>query len=77
MKIRLKSNLNLKVNDLDTKSSTLGELVEELSANYGVMYPDCEVLLNGRSYQVLPKGLETRLKDGDEVEVQMFMLGGG
>ncbi len=79
MKITLKSNLNLKVTDLDTQSTTLAELLDEISESHGLIqvYPDCEVLVNGQSYQVLANGLDTKLKDGDEVEIVMFMLGGG
>ncbi len=79
MKITLKSNLNLKVTDLETQSATLAALLDEISNNSGLMpiYPDCEVLVNGQSYQILPAGLDTKLKDGDEVRIIMFMLGGG
>ncbi len=79
MKITLKSNLNLKVTDLETPSTTLVELLDEISESHGLIqvYPDCAVLVNGQSYQVLADGLKTRLKDGDEVEIIMFMLGGG
>ena len=88
MKISVKSNLNLKETDLETQSTTLGALLEELhnKRKFDVLdserrevHSDCDVLLNGQSYQVLPDGLDTKLRDGDKVEITMFlfMLGGG
>ena len=79
MKINLKSNFNLKVTELETQSTTLAEVLDEISDKHGLIqvYPDCEVLVNGQSYQVLADGLDTKLQDGDEVEIMMFMLGGG
>ena len=36
--------------------------------------PSC---VNGRELYTLPQGLETKLKDGDEVEIAFLMLAGG
>jgi len=88
VKISLKSNLNLDEVDLETQSTTLGALLDELetSKKFAVfdsqrkeISSDCDVLLNGKSFQVLPDGLDTELRDGDKVEITMFMfmLGGG
>jgi len=89
VKISLKSSFNLNETDLETKSATLGGLLDELSKNHKLtpieffntekweVYPDCEVLVNGRSYQVLADGLDTKLKDGDKVEIILFTLAGG
>lgn len=89
MKITLKSSFNLNETDLETESATLGALLDELSKNHKLtqieffdtekwgVYPDCEVLVNRRSYQVLADGLDTRLKDGDKVEIILFTLAGG
>ncbi|MFH1002981.1 MAG: MoaD/ThiS family protein [Chloroflexota bacterium] len=79
MKINLKSNLKLPATSLETPAATLSELLDKVAEGNGILplYPDCEVLVNGRSYQVLPDGLATRLREGDRVEITMFMLGGG
>ena len=78
-KINLTSNLNTKTGDIETQSRTLAELIDEISAKYGIVaiFPECEVLVNGRSYQVLADGLDTELKDGDHVDIMNFMTGGG
>ncbi len=89
MKITVKSSFNLNETDLETQSTTLGALLDELSNNYkltkaeffdsesGELYPDYEVLVNGQSFQVLTDGLDTKLKDGDKVEIYLIMLPGG
>ena len=89
VKITLKSSFGLNETDLETRSTTLGALLDELSNNYKLIKaeffdserkevcPDYEVLVNERLYQVLPDGLDTKLKDGDEVEIIMFILAGG
>ena len=89
MKITVKSSFDLNETELETQSTTLGALLDELQNNYKLMkaeffdserrevYPDCEVLVNERSYQVLTDGLDTKLKDGDKVEIIMFTLAGG
>ena len=78
--------------DLETQSTTLGALLAELQntnkllmkvdfydSEHREVYPDCNVLVNGQPYQNLPDGLDTKLTDGDEVEIitYMFMLAGG
>lgn len=89
MKVSLKSSFNLNETDLETESATLGALLDELSKNHKLtqieffdtenweVYPDCEVLVNGQSYQVLADGLDTKLKDDDKVEITLFTLAGG
>jgi len=89
VKITVKSSFNLNETDLEAQSTTLDALLDELSTNYELMkveffdserrevYPDCEVLVNERSYQVLTDGLDTKLKDSDKVEIIMFTLAGG
>ena len=78
--------------DLETQSTTLCALLAELQntnkllmkvdffdSEHREVYPDCNVLVNGQPYQILPGGLDTKLTDGDEVEIitYMFMLAGG
>ncbi len=81
MKITLKSSFNLNETDWETQRATLGTLLDELSnitkltkieffdSESGEVYPDCEVLVNGQSYQLLADGLDTKLKDGDKIEI--------
>ncbi len=89
MKIVLKSSFNLNETEFETQSTTLGALLDELQSSNTLMnveffdsslkelYPDCDVLVNGQSYQVLSDGLNTRLNDCDRVEIIMFMWVGG
>ena len=89
MKIALKSTFNMIETDLETQSATLGALLDELSNNYepkkmkffdsesGEVYPDCEVLVNGQSYRRLADGLDTKLKNGDKIEIIIIPLAGG
>ncbi len=89
MKITLKSNFNLNEMEIETQSATLGALLDELAKGNvltnveffddgsGEVYPDCDVHLNGQSYGALADGLNTKLKDGDTVEIIMFILAGG
>lgn len=89
MKITVKSSFDLNETELETQSTTLGALLEELSSNYRLtgseffdserkeVYPDCAVFVNGQPYQALTDGLDTELKDGDKVEIYLIMLAGG
>ena len=87
MKITLKSTFNLNETAIETQSATLGALLDELSRNnmlteffdcvIGEVYPDCDVHLNGQGYGALADGLDTRLKEGDKVEIIIFTLAGG
>ena len=86
MKISVKFSFNPRNIELDTQSPALGTLLGELSNNYSVreleffdndrkeVCFDCEVLLNGQSYQVLTNGLDTELSDGDRVEIIKFII---
>jgi len=38
---------------------------------------DFDVVLNGKGYQFWPQGLDTPLKEGDEVQIILMPLGGG
>ena len=88
-KITLKSIFNLNEIEIETQSATLGALLGELSRNNvvtdavffdspsGEVYPDCDVQVNGQPYETLADGLDTKLKDGDKVEIIIFTLAGG
>jgi hypothetical protein len=77
--------------ELQLPSATLRVLLKELSRRWGgdstfidpqtgELDPiECEVLINGTAYGFLPHGMETRLKDEDNVTIIRWMeaLGGG
>ena len=89
MKIRLKAPFNPAWIDVETQSAMLDAVLNELSANVklttieffdrksGEVYPDCDIYLNGQPYSALADGLDTRLEDGDEIEIIMIILSGG
>jgi len=88
MKITLKSTFNLEETELETQSTTLGALLDELSSKYLTkaeffdneskeIYPDWELFLNGQPYGSLADGLDTKLKDGDKVDIFVFTMAGG
>lgn len=86
MKITVKSIFEPSEIELDTQSTTLGALLDELSDNKTVkttqffdsrlreIYSDCEVAINKHA---VTDGLDTKLKDGDKIEIYLVMLGGG
>ena len=79
MKIQLKSSFDSNESELETQSSTLGDLLLELSKKYpNARFYNKErdevsfeffVELNGQMHDILPDELDTRLKDGDKVEI--------
>ena len=91
MKVTVISSFNPNRTEIETQSTTLGSLLDELSKKYkpadvdgfydtesGEVYPDCDIILNGKSYRTTPDGLDTKLKEGDKLEIiQLFMLIGG
>jgi len=88
MKITFKATFNLEGTELETQSTTLGALLDELSSAYGTkaeffdseskeIYPDWGLFLNGQPYGALPDGLDTELKDGDKVDIFGLILAGG
>ena len=89
MKVNVRSTFNLNGIQIDTQSLTLGELLNELSNKHdqggieffdtksGRVSPIYTVFLNGKMYDALAEGLDTRLKDGDEIEIYLTLLTGG
>jgi len=79
LKIQLKSSFDSNESELETQSSTLGDLLLELSKKYpNARFYNKErdevsfeffVELNGQMHDILPDELDTRLKDGDKVEI--------
>jgi ThiS family. len=51
--------------------------IEFFNSGSGEVYPDCEVLVNGHSHRLLADGLDTKLKDGDKIEIMIIVLPGG
>lgn len=86
MKITLRTVFDPQKTEIETQCTTLGALLEELSADKKIktaqfydrgvreIYPDCDVIINKRA---LTEGLNTGLKDGDEVEINLVVPGGG
>ncbi len=74
------------VAEMDVEGETLGALLTQVSDRYKQVNVDFEpinpgtndldfdydVFLNGKNYALLPHGLNTELKDSDEVEVKML-----
>ncbi len=79
MKIHLKTGFDTDVSEIETQSRTLKDLLHELSKKYPeekFYNRDWEdvtinyfVELNGQRYDSLPNELDTKLKEGDEVEI--------
>ena len=79
MKIHLKSSFDSNESELETQSSTLGDLLLELSKKcpeeqfYNKERDEVSinyfVELNGQMHDTIPDELDTKLKDGDKVEI--------
>lgn len=48
-----------------------------LGSDASEVYSDFKIYLNGIEYEQLPEKLETGLKNGDQVEVNLIVLAGG
>ena len=91
VKIALISNFSLGVSDpenflLPPDIATIGDLLRHvgeqmnfpfIAANADDLRRDVEVSINGKDVWFYPNALNTRLKDGDSVEVNLVPLGGG
>jgi molybdopterin converting factor small subunit len=79
LKIRLKTSFENGESEIETGSGTLKDLLYELSKKYPAerfYNKDWEdvtitytVELNGKLYDALPRELDTKLNDGDVVEI--------
>lgn len=79
MKIRLKTSFEVDESEIETQSHTLKDLLSELSKKYPAErfynrdWEDVTITytveLNGKIYDSLPDELDTRLEDGDTVEI--------
>jgi len=79
LKIQLKTSFENEEREIETGSRTLKDLLYELSKQYPAekfYNKDWEdvtitytVELNGKLYDSLPRELETKLEDGDVVEI--------
>ena len=74
--------------ELDAEPATLKALLQKLPQLSGggieLIDPESEeldgdyaLLVNGHELYTLPQGLETKLKNGDRVEIAFLMLAGG
>lgn len=74
--------------ELEIQTATLRNLLQELSNRFqgrvelidprtGDVDIDCFLFINGSIHYSLPRGLDTELKNGDEVEITFLGLGGG
>ena len=75
--------------ELDVENATVRGVLESLSDRYGREFTDLifdpntkevsthiRVLVNGRHYNFLPKGLDTELQEGDEIALFPPVAGG-
>jgi len=83
--------VNVKTNfvgqlELDVETPTLKKVLLGLSKKNRIpifdsdaseVHSDFKIYLNGIEYERLPEKLETGLKNGDQVEVNLIVLAGG
>ena len=75
--------------EIEADEMTFRELLEQLCSRFGenlenmifdsqiqVDRQDVKILINGRHYRHMPKGLDNPLADGDEVSIFPIMAGG-
>jgi len=91
LKIALISNFSLGISDpenclLPPDIITIGDLLRHvgkqmnfpfMAANAGDLRRDIEVSINGKEVWFYPRALNTPLKEGDSVEINLVPLGGG
>jgi molybdopterin converting factor small subunit len=91
VKIKLTSNCALRIQgsgDFSVPESvkTIGELLRHLGRRIDFVFvdkdgemlrPDVEILLNGKEILFFPRGLKTRIEEGDSVDITLTPLGGG
>ena len=85
MLIKIKTNF-CGQSEIDLEMPTLKKVLIELSERIKVpiynptieeVRGDFKIYLNGVEYEGLPRGTDTELKDGDNVEVTIIFLAGG
>ena len=75
--------------EVERPAATLREVLDELSRRFGAEFADSVydyqkgeaaghvlLMLNGRNYLSMPEGLETPLKEGDEISLFPPLAGG-
>jgi hypothetical protein len=89
MKIKLKGPFNQSWIDVNTSSARLSDFLSEISADKKAfpmeffnrhknqVTADCEIYLNGKSYSALADGLDSKLNEGDEIEIIIIIMTGG
>ena len=85
MLVRVKTNFVGQL-ELDVETPTLKKVLLGLSKRNRIpildsdasdIHSDFKIYLNGIEYERLPESLETALKNGDQVEVNLIVLAGG
>ena len=85
MAVKIKTNF-FGQPEFEIEMPTLRKVLLDLSkkAKFSIFTPkneevhsDFKVYLNGVEYEALPHGIDTEIKDGDKVEVNMVILAGG
>lgn len=85
MKVLLKSNIKLDRDSVELKSpSNLKYLLEKLSGDLPFLHPDkilknnwVVVSLNQKEIRLLSQGMDTQLKDNDQMEIAIASFSGG
>lgn len=93
MRIVLRSNIELGgpfdkgILEAGDNEATLRDVLEEISKDCGLRFIDPDkgdidpqdyaVSVNGREYWLLQNGLDIKLRNEDEVKVDIVILGGG
>jgi hypothetical protein len=85
MLVKVKTNfvgqLELDVDTPTLKKVLLGlskrNRIPILDSDASEVHSDFKIYLNGTEYESLPEKLETGLKNGDQVEVNLIVLAGG
>jgi hypothetical protein len=85
MRVKVKTNF-IGQAEIDVQNPTLKKVLMEVSQKNTVplldpetdeVHSDYKVYLNGIDHEVLPERIETKLRSGDLVEVNLIMLAGG
>jgi hypothetical protein len=85
MLVKVKTNFIGQL-ELDIETPTLKKVLVELSKRNRIplldpdaceVHSDFKIYLNGIEYERLPDRIDTELRNGDQVEVNLIMLAGG
>jgi molybdopterin converting factor small subunit len=90
IKIKVNSNFGLtnvcggglEMNNGATVGDLLSDIGKKFTVNFfdsesGSIHGDVQIRINGKDYLLIPTQLDTPLKDGDSVDINLLPLGGG